>query len=198
MHSTNSALYVATASTPSQTPVTPATPTGLDWTAILIPLLPAVATGVLVGLLSPMITPYVTWKLENKKRLQERNIAIINGVRSILDNKSNSVMDLSDFSDFGYIYDSFSLEEREHYRELKHKLIQIGHNYLKDKFIYKEAITQENLGPVKFSQLMARINGEDREEMVLALNHSAESHKIKKLIRQKIRELEYQWRLVGK
>lgn len=158
----------------------------------------AIATGVVTGLITAVYAPKLNWNLKNKERLQKRNIKIINGVSSFLDDKSNTVMDLSDFSDFGYIEDSFSSEEREHYKELKSQLRELGYNYLRQKYGYDEKITQKSLGSVKFSQLVARINGEDREEIVSALNYSAQSHKIKRLIRQKLRKLEYEWGLVGK
>lgn len=101
-------IFIAQSPTPTQqqSPVpAPLIQTGIDWTAVLVPLLPAVFTGVITGLIAPVIAPYTKWHLEKERRRHERRLQLIDTWRNYLQESNEdedflepySLMSLSSF-----------------------------------------------------------------------------------------------------
>lgn len=197
---TQASAIVAQTSTPAPTqtssPITP-TPAGLDWTAILVPLLPAVATGVLVGLIAPILTPYVKWHFEKERRRHDRRLKLVEKRQELISDSDFSIFELASLPTFPSILRMFSRQSKAMFRE-----------YEEEHYAMMEAYSEERLG-LKISHLPKSVkmpaiekhfdgNAEGMNKFYKELESvdRLEGEKIKDFIRNELAEIEAKWGLL--
>jgi hypothetical protein len=182
----------------SPVPALPPTSTGVDWTAVLIPLLPAVFTGVITGLIAPIIAPYTKWHLEKERNKYESRKKRIQDWRNFLSDDSNDIDDWLSHAEFCSIERQFSKTLQEELFDAiewhRHMLL----NHVDDILEGHKNEDEEYMLSLSTEEMLEFYAGEAKKPIVNKMMNKSQSDRklIKKLILKGLAEIEAKWGLL--
>lgn len=181
--------------TPTLPPTTP-TPTGLDWTAILVPLLPAVVTGVLVGLIAPILTPYVKWRfVEKDQRRYKRRLKLVEAWRKIINDENLTVYQILELPTFPSIKRMFSSVSMQEFEELRENYTDTVNAYVEKELglTLKGLTKREQI--LKCEEAIRNTKNEEFVSRAIAITRF-DGEVLRDFLRKELAEIEMKWGLL--